>query len=166
VATANGRVRILKKILFVCSGNTCRSPLAEGIANKVFPEGKPFKSHFSSAGSSAQDGLPASPLAIKVAKAKSLDISNHKAKLLNRTLVKEADLIVVMGSNHRDTIGIIDPSALEYTYLLTDFCEEEGDIIDPMGMGVEMYEKTYALIEKCVGQMKEHLQRFDGWKKQ
>jgi protein-tyrosine-phosphatase len=162
-----GRVRNLKKILFVCSGNTCRSPLAEGIASKVFSEDRPFKSNMTSAGSSAQDGLPASQWAIKVANANTLDLSKHKATLLSRTLVKEADLIVAMASNHRSTVGIIEPSALEYTCLLTDFCDdEEGDVPDPIGMGIEKYEETYVLIDKCIRAMKERMDAFGGWKKQ
>ena len=157
----------MKKILFVCSGNTCRSPLAEGIAKKVFSDGKEFKSSVTSAGSSAVDGLPASQWAIKVAEAKSLDLSNHKAKLLSKTLVKAADLIVAMGSNHRDTVGIIEPSALEYAYLLTDFCDgEEGDILDPIGGGIDKYEETYNLIENCLKAMKKKMETFDGWKKE
>lgn len=140
--------------------------MAEGIAKKTFSENGYSDFEVASAGSSARDGQPASPLAITVAKAKSLDLSNHQAKLLNRTLVKEADLIVAMGSNHRETVGIIEPSAREYTYLLTDFCDDEdGDVIDPIGMGEESYEKTFALIEKCVRAMGEQLKTFDGWRK-
>jgi len=162
-----GRVQNVKKILFVCSGNTCRSPLAEGIAKKVFAEDQPFKSTVTSAGSSAQDGLPASQWAIKVADANTLDLSKHKATLLSKTLVKEADLIVAMASNHRSTVSIIEPSALEYTYLLTDFCEDEdGDVPDPIGMGIERYEETYMLIDKCIRAMKKQMDAFGGWKKQ
>jgi protein-tyrosine-phosphatase len=158
---------MLKKILFVCSGNTCRSPLAEGIAKKVFLEGKPFESQISSAGSSAPNGLPASPLAVEIAEANSWDLSNHKATLLSKALVREADLIVVMGSNHRAIVGSLEPVALEHTYLLTDFCDdEEGDIHDPIGMGLESYAKTYALIERCVRAMKKRMEDFDGWKRQ
>lgn len=137
--------------------------MAEGIAKKVLSEGNPFK--ISSAGSSARDGLPASQRAIKVAETKSVDLSNHKARLLTKALVREADLIVAMGSNHRDGVSMIEPSALEYTYLLTDFCDdEEGDVADPIGWDLEGYEQTYMFIDKCVSAMKEKLQSFDGWK--
>ena len=137
--------------------------MAEGIARKVLSEGNPFK--ISSAGSSAQDGLPASSLAVEVAGVKSVDLSTHKARLLNETLVKEADLIVAMGSNHRHTVGIIEPSALGYTYLLTDFCDDEdGDVADPIGAGLDGYERVYMVIDKCVKAMKDKLQNFDGWK--
>jgi len=147
-------------ILFVCSGNTCRSPLAEVIAKKIFSKDKKFQSTIISAGTSARDGLPASPLAIEVAGAKSLDLSNHKAKLLSRTLAKDADVIVALGANHRDTVGIIEPAALEYTFMMTDFCEDEdGDVLDPIGMGLEAYEATYALLEKCIERMKKKLTR-------
>ena len=136
------------------------------IAKSVFSEDK-LKHSVTSAGTSAQDGLPASPLAIEVANANSLDLSTHKAKLLNRTLVKDADLIVTMGKSHRNTVGIIEPAALEYTYLLTDFCDDEaGDVLDPIGMGREVYEATFALLDKCIRQMKTKLATFEGWKKQ
>jgi protein-tyrosine-phosphatase len=70
-----------------------------------------------------------------------------------------------MGSNHRDGVSMIEPSALEYTYLLTDFCDdEEGDVTDPIGWDLKGYEQTYMFIDKCVSAMKEKLQSFDGWK--
>jgi protein-tyrosine phosphatase len=137
--------------------------LAEGIAKKVLSESNPFK--LSSAGSSAQDGLPASPLAIKVALGKSVDLSTHRARSLNEAIVREADLIVAMGSNHKNSVGAMEPSALEYTFLLTDFCDDEdGDVADPIGWGLEGYERTYMVIEKCVKAMKDKLRSFDGWK--
>lgn len=153
----------MKKILFVCSGNTCRSPLAEGIASKTFSNTSDLK--ISSAGTSALDGLPASSLAVEVAKKNSIDLSSHKARLLSRTLVKEADLIVTMSSKHRETVGVIEPAALAYTCLLTDFSdEEEGDIVDPIGMGMAAYEATYSMIDKCVSGMKKKVEKFEGWK--
>jgi len=156
----------LKKLLFVCSGNTCRSPLAEGIAQKIFPEGLSEKVDISSVGSTAVDGLPASPLAIEVAGKHSIDLSRHKARFLSRGLVKGADLIIAMSSKHRDTVGVIEPSALDYTYLLTDFCDDESeDIPDPIGLAVDEYEKTYRILENCIRGLAEKLGSFEGWKK-
>ena len=164
--TLEGRVRILKKILFVCSGNTCRSPLAEGIAKKLIAQGDLKDTEVSSAGSSTLDGLPASPLAVSVADQHSVDLSSHRSRFLTRTVVGEADLIVTMAEKHRETVGIIEPGALGFTYLLTDLCgDEDGDVPDPIGMGEEEYENTYLLIERCLGAFAGNIKDFDGWKK-
>jgi protein-tyrosine-phosphatase len=156
----------LKKLLFVCSGNTCRSPLAEGIAKKIFPDDLLSKVEISSAGTSALEGSPASETAVRVAEKHSIDLRNHRSTFLNRPLVKDVDLIITMGSKHRQTVGVVDPSALSYTYLLTDFCDdEEGDVADPIGMGEDGYEATYAILEKCIRGLIDKLESFDGWKK-
>lgn len=155
----------MKKILFVCSGNTCRSPLAEGIAKKIFQDNERHDYEILSAGSSALDGLPASSTAREVAQASSIDLSSHRARLLNRNLVNDVDLIIVMTANHRETVRVIEPSAGEYTYLLTDFSDDEdGEVPDPIGAGREMYQKTFSLIEKCITNMVNKLDAFDGWK--
>ena len=71
-----------------------------------------------------------------------------------------------MAEKHRETVGIIEPSALDYTCLLTDLCDgEDGDIADPIGMGYEEYERTYETIEKCLKTFAENIDSFDGWKK-
>jgi protein-tyrosine-phosphatase len=156
----------LKKLLFVCSGNTCRSPLAEGIARKLFPEELLEEVDISSAGSTAVEGLPASSLAIDVALKRSIDLSKHRSRLLNRKLVKDADLIITMGVKHRETVGIIEPAALEYTFLLTDFCDEQtGDIPDPIGLGSEDYERTYRAVERCIRGLADKIGSFYGWKR-
>lgn len=70
-----------------------------------------------------------------------------------------------MASGHRDTVGVIEPSALGYTFLMSDFCEAvEGDITDPIGMGREVYEEAFSAIEKCVREMHDKIESFDGWR--
>ena len=150
----------MKKILFVCSGNTCRSPLAEGIAKSIFPRSLNEDFEILSAGSSAIEGLPASPLAVQVADEHGIDLSQHKTRLLSRSLVKQADLIVTMSAKHKQTVGILEPSALAYTHLLTEFCENaHGDVPDPVGGDLHVYGRTFEIIEKCLDSMKDRLQK-------
>jgi protein-tyrosine phosphatase len=155
----------LKKILFVCTGNTCRSPLAEGIARKIFPDRTSISVEVSSAGSSAAEGVGASEHAVEVASRHGVDLSGHRSRLLNRTRVTESDLIVTMSEKHRSTVGAIDPDALNHTVLLTDFCGDGGDVPDPIGGRLEEYERTYDLIERCVEEMAARLDDYRGWKK-
>jgi protein-tyrosine-phosphatase len=158
------RIQQLKKILFVCSGNTCRSPLAEGIARKIFSDRVKSPVTVSSAGSSAFEGAPASPEAVRVASRYGVDITGHQSRLLGPADVRDADLIVTMGEKHRSTVGVIDPDALPYTVLLTSFCGQTGDVPDPIGGGMEAYERVYELIHRCLEKMADGLDEFGGWK--
>jgi len=156
---------VLKRILFVCSGNTCRSPLAEAAARAAF-ERAGLEVTVGSAGVSAMEGMPASENSILVAGKHRLDLTGHRARLLSGELVRGADLIVTMGRRHRDTVGVIDPDALAYTRLLTDFGDDaDGDIDDPVGGDERIYEQTYLTIARCVEGMVKQLPGFDGWKR-
>ncbi|MFH1755530.1 MAG: low molecular weight protein arginine phosphatase, partial [Candidatus Latescibacterota bacterium] len=137
---------------------TCRSPMAEGIAKAIFPQALKEEIEISSAGSSALEGFPASAHAIQVAKKHGIDLTKHKARLLNRSLVTKADLIVTMSTKHKQMVGILDPSALKHTYLLSGFCGcADSDVPDPIGGGIEVYEQTFCFIEKCMDAMKDRL---------
>jgi len=155
----------LKRILFVCSGNTCRSPLAEAVARKAFARAG-LDVVVASAGVSAMEGVPASESSARVARDHRLDLSGHRARLLNGEMVCGADLIVTMGRRHLETVGVIEPLALSYTRLMTDFCDDvDGDVADPIGGDHETYERTYLTIAKCVEGMAERLADFEGWKR-
>jgi len=151
----------LKSILFVCSGNTCRSPLAEVIAREVLGPGWVV----SSAGSAAMEGMPASEYSVEIAAKNGLDLSDHRSRPLSPSLIDESDLIVTMGVSHRAAVGIADGNALDHTFLLSDFCEEfDGDVPDPIGGDIGMYEGTYDMIRRCIESMAKRLEDFDGWK--
>lgn len=111
------------------------------------------------------DGSPASRYSIEVARADGLDLSAHRSRMLDAAMVREADLIVTMGVGHRETVGALDPDALEYTFLLTNFSDDHhGDIPDPIGGPPELYQRTYRVIRECIESMAAHLPRFDGYK--
>ena len=154
----------LKRLLFVCSGNTCRSPLAEGIAKALFSQDSSID--ISSAGTSALEGFPASKFATEVASNHQIDISGHQSKLLDKARITEADLIVTMESRHSHTVGAIEPAAPEYTRVITDFCPGlEGGIPDPIGGNLSDYQRTFDILKKCIENMKTSFVDFDGWKK-
>lgn len=108
--------------------------------------------------------MPASADAIRVASRNGVDISAHQSRLLNLRAVKDADLIVTMGQKHKATVGVLEPGALDYTVLLTDFYDRPGDVPDPIGGGIEAYVSAYELIRDCVEQLAGRLDDYDGWK--
>jgi protein-tyrosine phosphatase len=108
--------------------------------------------------------MPASADAIRVASRHGVDITGHQSRLLNLNAVKDADLIVTMGEKHKATVGVLEPSALEYTVKLTDFCDKSGDVPDPIGGGIEAYVSAWDLIQKCLEQLAGRLDDYDGWK--
>ena len=128
--------------------------MAEAIAAKALKG----VADVTSAGTGALDGYPASDHSVAVARSHGLDLTGHRSTFLNATLVREADLIVALGARHRDTIGVIDPSALERTVLMTDLSNEHsGDVPDPIGGGIDVYERTYNVIETCIKGLAEKL---------
>ncbi len=139
-----------KDILFVCTGNTCRSPVAESILKKIWPERESeIKIH--SAGTAALTGGRPTPLAIKMVREKGVDINLHRSTPLDEEMIKEADLILVMGAGHKEEVLNISPLAEGKVFLLKDFALGiKEEILDPMGSSEERYQKCIREIEKSI----------------
>ena len=126
-----------KKVLVVCTGNTCRSPMAEGWLNQKLA-GKGWLAE--SAGVAAWGGTPASPEAIEVMREIGVDLSAHRSRRLTRELADEAAVILAMTDGHRREIARHFPEAAKKTHLVHGFgLEKERDVLDPIGMPADVY---------------------------
>ena len=133
-------------ILFVCTGNTCRSPMAEGFLKKMLPEGK-NNIKISSAGTFTLKGLRPTELAIKVTRERGVDISYYHSTPLSRDLVEKADLILVMSNFHKKIVSEIS-SAEGKIFLLKEFASgRKEEISDPIGESLETYRECAREIE-------------------
>ncbi|SNX53560.1 low molecular weight protein arginine phosphatase [Thermoanaerobacterium sp. RBIITD] len=145
------------KVLFICTGNTCRSSMAEGIFNEIVKK-KGLEHKASSAGTFAIDGSPATDKAIEALKEDyGIDISHHTSRSLKREYLKDADLVLTMTLNQRKTLLSMYPEFADKIFTVNEFAGLEGDIDDPFGLSKDVYKKTAKELYTSISRIIEKL---------
>jgi len=142
----------VKSVLFVCTGNICRSPIAEGLFRRLIGNRKDVE--IASAGVHAVRGQPPSLYAVQVCEEQGVNISDLRSQPLTSALVDRATHVFAMTGAHLETIQMLFPQGAEKSFLLREF-EEPGatvwrDVPDPIGLGRDVYEECARTIKNAL----------------
>ncbi|HCX65056.1 MAG TPA: hypothetical protein DHN33_07590 [Eubacteriaceae bacterium] len=140
----------MSEILFVCTGNTCRSPMAEGLLKQL---GQGRDGLVSSAGVLAADGQRASQMAVETMKKRGIDLSKHRSRSLTMEMVEEAEWVLTMTETHRNHILLLLPEHKSKVKTIKEFHDPQTkdlNVIDPYGMSLSAYEKTADELERLI----------------
>ncbi len=146
----------MKKILFVCTGNTCRSPMAEALLK--------YKSeavHVKSAGLFAYEGCPANEHAIEALKEKGISC-DHRSRQVNGELLRWADLVLTMTEGHKQTLLSQFPEHDKKIHTFKRYInidDDSADIVDPFGGSLDTYRETLAELEALIDQLIEKIEK-------
>jgi len=156
----------IKHILFVCTGNICRSPFAEGLLKKLVQKKGVDDIVADSAGLLALPGNSATGLAQKVAAEYDVDLSGHIAKSVREAILDRSDLILVMEKAHGESLLDAFPEADGKVFLIRHFAgfgSRNRGIADPYGLNYEAYRFCFLDIQDCVSRLAEYVLQGKGF---
>ena len=153
----------MTRILMVCTGNICRSPLAEALMRAKLEDLGVDGTDVSSAGTGAWEGAPASEGAYLVGLEHGVDLSDHRARLLTGALVRESDLIFTMARHQRARVE--DLGGEGRVHVLGEYVGRTGaaaEVGDPFGAGLDVYRQTFDQLVEFIDEASERFVRDRG----
>lgn len=138
----------IKTIAFVCTGNTCRSPMAEGLFNSLVKNlSLPYRAL--SAGIFAVSGSLPSENAVEISAENGIDISGHRAVQFNHDIAEKADIILTMSQSHKETLSNFFPNMSDKIYTLPEYIGNTAftEVFDPFGGNIDVYKSCFEVLK-------------------
>lgn len=145
------------KLLFICTGNTCRSPMAEGLAKQIFGDSV----QVGSAGMEACVGESVSPQAFEALKEQNIDLSRHRSRRIKAELMDDADWIIPMTQAQEEALKRLFPHHVHKTRYLGNWGDRKRDVLDPWSGSLDVYRQTAHDIGELLRGLKSQLSLSD-----
>ena len=143
-------------VLFVCTGNMCRSPMAKGLLKNRIPIHLKDDMVVQSAGVGTWNGAPATELAIQVCQEAQIDIGHHQSQSIEPEIIEEANLIFALDQGHFSTLRRYFPDSMDHIYLLKEYKNRDiskPDISDPIGESYDFYKIIFEEIDQEINRI-------------